>query len=238
MPSIVQTQPLVLPRFTPGPGAVAMAPPPLVPAGPAPLSVERAPNFTPPPGNVTVVIPPRPRTGTRVSGDELIATLFEAMHDLHFLHDAIQGADFCLQLALGVIPSRAGYAHFFDVEKREFLLVRAKGEDTEELVGKRHLEAEPLLSAAVRAKKAILKDANEALTSRYMTLGGATSVVLAPVLVTGRPLAILELVNPSDGAPFTQDEANALNYIAEQFAEFLSSRGLVFDHGRPRAAHG
>ena len=40
------------------------------------------------------------------------------------------------------------------------------------------------------------------------------------------------MVNPNDGAPYTQDEANAMTYIAEQFAEFLSSRGLVFDHGR------
>ncbi|MBK6461859.1 MAG: hypothetical protein IPF92_12710 [Myxococcales bacterium] len=234
-PAPAPAGPLVLPRFTPGPGAVAMVPP--APA-PAPARSDAESPFTPPPGNVTVVIPPRSQTGTRVSGDELIATLFEAMHDLHFLQDAIQGADFCLQLAIGVIPSRAGYAHFFDVEKREFVLVRAKGEDTEDLVGKRHLEAEPLLSAAVRTKKAILKDANDALTSRYMTLGGATSVVLCPVFVAGRALAILELVNPSDGAPFTQAEANALTYIAEQFAEFLSSRGLVFDHGRARAAQG
>jgi len=211
------------------------ASPPLTPAPPVVLGVEKAPDFTPPPPQ------PRPSSmrlqavkaaGARVSGDELISSLFEAMHDLHFLQDAIQGADFCLQLAQEVIPSRAGFAHFFDLERREFCLVRAKGDGTSELVGKRHLEAEPVLAAAAKARKAFVRGDADTMTSRYISVGGAKSLVVAPVLVAGRTLAILEMINPSDGAPFTQDEANAMTYIAEQFAEFLSSRGLVFDHGR------
>jgi hypothetical protein len=100
------------------------------------LAVEKAPDFTPPPGRTASSARiPIAKVGTRVSGDELITSLFEAMHDLHFLRDAIEGADFCLQLAQEVIPSRACFAHFFDLEKREFCLVRAKGEATDELVG-------------------------------------------------------------------------------------------------------
>jgi len=209
-------------------GAASPAIPP-----PAVLGVEKAPDFTPPPGRTASSARiPVAKVGTRVSGDELITSLFEAMHDLHFLRDAIEGADFCLQLAQEVIPSRACFAHFFDLEKREFCLVRAKGEATEDLVGKRHLEAEPILSAAVKARKAMVRGSEDAMTARYTTVGGAKSLVVAPVLVAGRTLAILEMVNPNDGAPYTQDEANAMTYIAEQFAEFLSSRGLVFDHGR------
>jgi hypothetical protein len=209
-------------------GAASPAIPP-----PAVLAVEKAPDFTPPPGRTASSARiPIAKVGTRVSGDELITSLFEAMHDLHFLRDAIEGADFCLQLAQEVIPSRACFAHFFDLEKREFCLVRAKGEATDELVGKRHLEAEPILSAAVKARKAMIRGSEDAMTARYTSIGGARSLVVAPVLVAGRTLAILEMVNPNDGAPYTQDEANAMTYIAEQFAEFLSSRGLVFDHGR------
>ncbi|MBK8216952.1 MAG: hypothetical protein IPK71_24770 [Myxococcales bacterium] len=209
-------------------GAASPAIPP-----PAVLGVEKAPDFTPPPGRTASSARiPIAKVGTRVSGDELITSLFEAMHDLHFLRDAIEGADFCLQLAQEVIPSRACFAHFFDLEKREFCLVRAKGEATDDLVGKRHLEAEPILSAAVKARKAMVRGSEDAMTARYTTIGGAKSLVVAPVLVAGRTLAILEMVNPNDGAPYTQDEANAMTYIAEQFAEFLSSRGLVFDHGR------
>jgi GAF domain-containing protein len=88
------------------------------------------------------------------------------------------------------------------------------------------------LSAAVKARKAMIRGSEDAMTARYTSIGCARSLVVAPVLVAGRTLAILEMVNPNDGAPYTQDEANAMTYIAEQFAEFLSSRGLVFDHGR------
>lgn len=215
-----------------GSATMPMAPAQAIPP-PAVLGVEKAPDFTPPPGRLQSSSRiPIPKVGSRTNGDEVIALLFEAMHDLHFLRDAIEGADFCLQLAQEVIPSRAGFAHFFDLEKREFCLVRAKGESTGELIGKRHLEGEPILSAAVKAKRAVVRGTEDTMTNRYIVIGGAKSLVLAPVLVAGRTLAIFEMVNPNDGAPFTQDEANAMNYIAEQFAEFLSSHGLVFDHGR------
>ncbi len=162
---------------------------------PAVLGVEKAPDFTPPPGRMASSSRiPIPKVGSRVSGDELITALFEAMHDLHFLRDAIEGADFCLQLAQEVIPSRAGYAHFFDIERREFCLVRAKGADTAELVGKRHLEGEPILSAAVKARRPLLRGSEDAMTNRYLAVGGAKSLVLAPVMVAGRTLAVFEMV--------------------------------------------
>ena len=55
----------------------------------------------------------------RVSGDELLTALFEAMHDLHFLRDSLEGGDFCLQLANDMIPSHAGVVHSFDMNTRE-----------------------------------------------------------------------------------------------------------------------
>jgi hypothetical protein len=108
---------------------------------------------------------PVAKPGGRVSGDELIGALFEAMHDLHFLRDAIEGAEFCLQLANEAIPSRASFAHFYDMEKREFVLVRTSGRDTKPLVGKRHLEGEPLLAAAVKARRAVVRGAEDATSS-------------------------------------------------------------------------
>ena len=205
------------------------------------LGVEKAPDFTPPPARAATPSSmrlPAAKPGGRVSGDELIGALFEAMHDLHFLRDAIEGAEFCLQLANEAIPSRASFAHFYDMEKREYVLVRTRGRDTKDLVGKRHLEGEPLLAAAVKARRAMVRGADDAMSSRYTAVGGAKSLVVAPVFVAGRALAVLEIVNALDGAPFTQDEANAMNYIAEQFAEFLSSRGVVLDQARIQLAGG
>ena len=36
--------------------------------------------------------------------------------------------------------------------------------------------------------------------------------------------------------PFTDDEANAMTYIAEQYAEYLGSRGIVLDKHRIESA--
>ncbi len=48
---------------------------------------------------------------------------------------------------------------------------------------------------------------------------------MAPVMLAGRFLGAIELLNPIDGEPFTESDGNAVTYIAEQFAEFVAARG-------------
>jgi hypothetical protein len=55
---------------------------------------------------------------------------------------------------------------------------------------------------------------------------------VAPVMVAGRSMGAVELVNPLDGQPFTESDGNAVTYIAEQFAEYVSTRGIVTDPER------
>ena len=176
----------------------------------------------------------------RLRGDELIADLFEAMHDLHFLRDAIEGADFCLTLALEKMPSQAGLVHLYDIDKREFVVTCARGPGAEQLLLHRHPEGEPLLKAAMRKQRAtVVVDATKdgaGNADRYRALGGAKSLVVAPVMLAGRFLGAIELVNPVDGAPFTDNEGHALSYIGEQFAEFVSTRGVLLDPERIVAA--
>ena len=52
----------------------------------------------------------------------------------------------------------------------------------------------------------------------------------------GRALGAIEIINPLDGMPFTDDEGNAMTYIAEQYAEYLGSRGIVLNRERIAAA--
>ena len=169
----------------------------------------------------------------RTTGDELITALFESMHDLHFLRDALDGGQFCLALATEVLPARAAIIHFFDVEKREWVVACTRGKDTARLLTLRTPENDDLLRDAARKRRAIVTaNASAASAQRYQTLGGSRSMIIAPIMQAGRALGAIEIINPLDGMPFTEDEGNAMTYIAEQFAEFLSSRGLVFDHGR------
>ena len=76
----------------------------------------------------------------------------------------------------------------------------------------------------------------QATANRYQAIGGARSIIIAPVLQAGRALGAIEIINPLDGMPFTDDEANAMTYIAEQYAEYLGSRGIVLDRGRIESA--
>jgi|GEM_PF-457908 len=178
--------------------------------------------------------------GRRVPGEELIAILFEAMHDLHFLSDAVEGAEFCLGLAMEKLPSRAGFVHFYDVNAREFLVACALGHGADALLMKRHPVSDPLLLGAMRKRAAlVLGDAtrtDDAFVERFELLGGARSLVVAPVMNGGRVLGAIELMNPLDGQPFTEDEGNAMTYMGEQFADFVSSHGIVLDAQRIRRA--
>jgi len=166
----------------------------------------------------------------------LIADLFESMHDLHFVRDAIEGGEFCLALALDKLPSHAGIVHLYDIDHREFLVTSTRGEGTNRLLLRRHPENDILLHAAMARRRAIvIPDATVGeggALERFALLGGARSLMIAPVMEHGRFLGAIELVNPLDGQPFTDAEGNALNYIAQQFAEFLSAHGVVTDPER------
>jgi len=202
------------------------------------VRVVAAPVFTPPaapvaPGSSSR-LDSRPTFGKRgAAGDELIADLFEAMHGLHFLRDAIEGAHYCLTLALEMVPSRAGIAHFFNINKREFIVAATMGAKADSLILKKHAESDPILLAALKKKSSlVISDATASEARglpRFEVVGMATSLIASPILLAGRPLGVFEIANPIDGIPFTEDEGHALSYIATQYAEFISTRGLVLD---------
>jgi hypothetical protein len=173
----------------------------------------------------------------RTTGDELITALFESMHDLHFLRDALDGGQFCLALATEVLPSRAALIHFFDIEKREWVVACTRGKDAARLLNLRTTEADEMLLAAARRRRAVVTpNAAGASAQRYQQIGGSRSLIIAPIMQAGRALGALEIINPLDGMPFNEDEGNAMTYIAEQYAEYLGSRGIVVDRDRIQAA--
>jgi GAF domain-containing protein len=160
------------------------------------------------------------------------------MHDLHFLHDAIEGGNFCLGLALDKIPSEAGIVHLYDIDRREFLVTSTRGEAAATLLLRRHGENDRIIAVAMARRRAwVIADASQSEAKsldRYLALGGARSLIVAPVMQSGRFLGAIELCNPLDGHPFTEAEGNAVSYIAGQFADFLAARGVVTDPERIR----
>jgi hypothetical protein len=239
-PPVVVAQP-------PPPVVVAQPPPPVV-AAPPPAAVQPTlalatptPAPTVPSESMRARAQSRPNAGgTRVRGDEIIAVLFEEMHDLHFARDSIEGGDFCLGLLLDKLPSRGGLIHFYDLDRREYVVVCSNGAGAEKLLLRRHPPSDPLLAAAMRKRGAVvINDAatnDAAFVERFEALGGARCVMIAPIMLGGRALGAIEVINPLDGGPFSDDEGHALQYMAEQLAEFVSSHGLVLDPARIQRA--
>ena len=189
------------------------------------------------PADVDAVAPAGPAPPrSRIRGEDLIADLFESMHELHFLRDAVDAGDFCLSLAMEKIPSQAGIVHLYDIDRREFLVTSTRGVAASTLLLRRHDEKDALLSSAMVKRRAlVIADATQgesASLERYVALGGARSLIIAPVMQSGRFLGAIELLNPLDGQPYTDAEGNAVTYIAEQFAEFVATRGIVTDPER------
>jgi GAF domain-containing protein len=175
--------------------------------------------------------PPAPRD--RLRSEDLIADLFEAMHDLHFVRDALEGGEFCLSLAMEKVPARVGIVHLFDIDHREFVVTSTRGAGAGKLLARRHPESDAVLIGAMRKRRALVFA--EASTSdapsiaRYADIGGVFSLIVAPVMQAGRFLGVIELADPLDGRPFTDFEGTAIFYIAEQFAELLGKIGVVVD---------
>lgn len=214
-------------------------PPPERSSAPAPAHSSAppppSPRIPPPPrpANITPPVPVRSVPTKRLSGDDLLAELFEAFNDLHFLRDSIEGAEFVLALTLEKLPSELGLISLFDLNKREFVVVRQTG-GAQRAVGLRQPEKAPIATTAMRKRHAVVVSdpggAQRAVDDRFKLIGvEIRSLVCAPVELGGRYLGLIELVNPLDGGLFNEGDGNALTYIGQQFAEFAASRGVMID---------
>jgi hypothetical protein len=152
----------------------------------------------------------------RKRGDELLSVLFEAMYDLAFLRDAVEGADFCVGLALEQIPAIRGFVHLYDMDRREFVVVAGRGNDAAQRLLARTTDQDARFHSVMRQAGA--------------TVDG--EAVLAPIVHAGRYIGILELDGSLDHQPFGEAEGHALVYIARQYAEFVAQRGVVIDAQR------
>jgi GAF domain len=201
------------------------APAPVAPAPVAPAPAQRTP--------VQAAAPARAVPKKRLSGDDLLSELFEAFSDLHFLRDAYEGAEFVLAATLEKLPSEVGLVSLFDINKREFVIVRQAGGPRFAL-GQRQPERAPIAGTAMRKRHAVVvaeaDGARRASDDRWKAIGvEIQSLVCAPVELGGRYLGLIELANPLDGGVFNEGDGNALTYIGQQFAEFVASRGVIID---------
>lgn len=175
---------------------------------------------------------PIPKSGARLTDDELIADLFEASADLAFLRDAEEGADFVLNLVLEKFRSQAGMIQLYDINKREFVIMRAAGPHANLVLGGRTAERDPLVFEIMKRRRPYVLDVakdGRVRAGRWAALGAHPKTILAAAVeLHGQFLGIIEIANPVEGA-FSSGEVNGMAYLAEKFGEFLANRGIVFE---------
>ena len=177
----------------------------------------------------------RPRLGVpgrRRAGEDLIGELFDVMHDLHFMRDVAAGAQFVLTVLDDVLPCEGVLIHVFDINTNHFVVVRAKGPNAKSALLQRMRDQDPLALSVMGSMQAVSFEGAENDPRfngpRWQVVGVAPKLALCgPVQQGGRYLGLIELANPAGETPFHRTELNALDYICEQFAEFLSNRPII-----------
>jgi hypothetical protein len=170
----------------------------------------------------------------RAPGEDLIGDLFERMHELAFLVDLVSGADFVVRVLGELIPCEGIIVHVFDLGKREFVVVRAHGPNARDTLLHRTADDVPLVRGIMSRRSAVVLDgapANGPATTPSLAKLGIKprAVMCGAARLGGRYLGLIELANPAGEQPFHDGEANALDYVCEQFAEFVASRPIVLD---------
>jgi hypothetical protein len=225
MEEVPEAQPVTKSAPPPLPPRASAPPPPPPPADIVLDLVRRAPPVAiKEPAAVVNVAPRAPQPS-------ITDVLFDAMHELSFFESAVEGGSFCLATALRALPCLAGLVHLYDVENREFVVVYAQGPRAERLLGTRQSGSDRLLSRAAMQNVATVEDYGDAgapaPVSRHAFFGDPWSVLCVPVSRRGRMLGAIELVDPTSGGGFDEKAKNALAYVAERYAEFLSERGIT-----------
>jgi len=170
----------------------------------------------------------------RRAGEDLIGELFEAMHDLHFMPDVVHGAEFVIDTLDSVVPAAGVLVHVFDINNRQFVVVRAKGPNIQGALLHRTPDSEAFITFVMRRPgSSIVQDVQQetrVLGPRWEALElEPRRVLCAPVRQGGRYLGLIELADPLGDEPFHQTEQNAVDYVCQQFAEFLANRPIVLD---------
>lgn len=218
----------------------SMPPPPGGATDEAPVELRAKPAAAPnsAPRGPSTPAPSAPRASRpklvvprRRAGEDLIAELFEIMHELHFAQDIRAGAEYLESVLDEVLPCDIVLIQVFDINTRNFVVVRARGAEGALLHATP--DSDPQIVELMRQQNACVIRPNEDAESskgRWRYVKAPVSHVLAgAVRQGGRYLGTVEIANPLGGEPFHQTEVNAMDYICAQFAEFVASRPVVVD---------
>jgi hypothetical protein len=136
---------------------------------------------------------------------------------------AVEAASVCLAACVLAVGCRAAIAHLWDAREETFVIVYALGKSGSLLLNARHTSDDPLLAEGFekRVPRVLNFEGARANLARHAIVGGAWSVLVAPVVGDSAPLAALELIDPLDGSCFDDRHVAATRYATQRLFELL-----------------
>ena len=173
-----------------------------------------------------------PPSSQRVlASEELIGALFGRMHELAFVPTIGAGADYVLAALAEQIACDGALIHVFDAETEEFVVLRALGPDCLDVLGRRTAALGSHLSECLRRKATLELGQSDIARCRpcWQALGILPRHVIAsPIYRKHEPLGVIELCRTTSKGPFSPGQVRAVEYVCEQFAEFVADRPIDF----------
>ena len=166
---------------------------------------------------------PPPSSQRVPAGEELIGALFERMNELSYLADLRAGADYLIETLEEFIPCTGIAIHVLDASAGEFVLVRALAPHAADQLGSRQSQTASALGAALREQRVLRVDGARNPLWRLLGLEVAYTLC-APVLQRGQVFGAIEIARSASEGDFSDSQLKALEFIGEQFAEFLAER--------------
>jgi hypothetical protein len=164
-----------------------------------------------------------------VASEELIGLLFERMHELAFAPTISAGADYVLGALAEHIPCDGALIHVLDVETEEFVVVRALGPKSLEVLTRRTAASASHLGECLRRRATLELGQSDIARCRetWQALGVLPRHVIAsPIRSPKKSLGVIELGRITAKGAFNPGQVRAIEYVCEQFAEFVADRPI------------
>jgi len=170
-----------------------------------------------------------PSSNRVVASEELIGTLFERMHELSSVMTVEAGADYVMGTLTEHIRCDGALIHVLDARRDELVVMRAVGPNSREVLTRRTRPQRSHLAQALRSKSPLELGPNDIAGSPgvWPALGlSPCHVIASPIHRGGKPVGVIELCRSAEKGPFSEGQMTALEYVCEQFAEFVADRPL------------
>lgn len=160
--------------------------------------------------------------------ENILEDIFLEIQAIHEDNMAMEDVvNFVMDMAIEKVPCESGAVLFADVNGLELYFATARGPKAKEVMTYRVPMGQGIVGFCAREGVSLAISDAEKDPRFHKSISTALSypvntVVCVPIQYEGRVYGCLELLNKNDASVFSSNEVNALNYIGNQFAQYIN----------------